>query len=115
MKPGPWEGEYTNIAGHHARLHLDVAATGTEPSGEFTFTLSTEDQPERHRGRFTGTVNGDRVVLKLEMKRGVVMVCNLSLSEPTAYAEQAVFGTSEPVPALKLAAGTMIVWKFLTK
>jgi hypothetical protein len=112
MKAGRWEGEYIDIDGHRGRLRLTVAKTGTKISGKFELSLATEDEPERYQGTLSGRIDGKQLVLKLHMARGEPMVCTLMLRHPVAFAEQAIFGVVEPVPALKFSGGTLVAWRF---
>ena len=112
MKLGPWEGEYTDIDGHRARMVFNIASTGAAIRGTFEMVLSTEDKAERYKGTLTGTAHGESISLKLQLTRGTVLTCDLQLREPAAYAEQAVFGTVEPARALNFGGGTLVAWNF---
>lgn len=112
MNAGRWEGEYTDIEGHRARVELTITRSGPTLAGDFVLALSTEDQAERYTGSVTGTVDGSHVVLRLHARSKADIVCRLSVAEPHAYAEQAVYGIVEPTPALKLGGGVLTAWKF---
>jgi len=112
MKTGQWEGDYTDVEGHRARIQFKITETGASIRGEFQLILSTEDQAERYQGNLTGSANGDAIILHFKMESGEPMVCTLRLQEPAAYAQEAVFGVVASVPSLKLGGGVLIAWRF---
>jgi hypothetical protein len=112
VKTGHWEGDYTDVEGHRARVQLIITETGPNVKGRFELILSTEDQAEHYQGSLSGSANDDNIVLRLHWHRGEPMVCALTLREPAAYAEEAVFGVCAAMPVLKLGGGVLIAWKF---
>ncbi len=112
MKAGRWEGEYTDIDGHRARVLFTITAAGESIRGTFAMILSTEDEAERYEGRLTGTESGEAIALQLHLESDTVLTCDVQLREPAAHAQQAVFGTVGPARALNFGGGTLIAWKF---
>ena len=112
MNAGRWQGDYIDIEGHRGRIELTITKSGTTLVGAFVLTLSTEDQPDRYQGSVTGSVDGNAVVLRLQTKSQAEIVCDLTLAEPSAYAEQAVYGVVHRTPGLRLGGGVLTAWRF---
>ena len=112
MNAGRWQGDYIDVDGHRGRLELTITKTGPTVGGTFVFSLATEDQPERYGGSVSGRIDGTAVLLQLETDREATIVCRLTLAEPAAFAEQAVYGTVDPTPKLRLGGGVLTAWRF---
>jgi hypothetical protein len=103
---GTWEGKVTFTNGWEARAQLELEV-GKEPGawvGTYALTQLGEDGPEAPRkGTVTGSLQGDRVTLRLE---GGVYTAQIADAAP--HAERAVFGTFRA----GRRRGVFVLWRY---